>query len=102
MRAVKTASGAEYEFFGGRVRRLEAASENSKRKDGEWLVLHNAEEFVVDRSLVGMSLFLQLEQLSAEGPDDEGRPQGSVVGGSTTRMTTPVVYDSWFVEDSDV
>lgn len=99
MRLLKTESGAEYEIFGDRVRRLEGASGNTKRADGEWIKLANANEFSQSESLVGKRLIMQIEQLSALGPDDCGNEQSSVSGGYTTRVSTPVVVDSWWTDE---
>lgn len=93
MREMKTSSGAVYEFWGKSVRRVSGGDD--KRADGDWMKLLNWEEFTLEHSFVGVRLMLKLEQLSDLGPDDSGREMGEVSGGFTTRVTTPVVVDSW-------
>lgn len=85
---VKTRSGSTYEFLGGKMRRVNNAG-SEKRMDGEWL----AYRFIVPPT-IGSSMIIEVEQLNAYGPDDHGNEQGSVEGGFTQRVSTPV-EDIW-------
>lgn len=82
---IRTESGATYELGVGRIRRLEGSSDNSKRRDGEWMRIHRIFPDVIK---VGLPMILELESLAAFGPDDYGTvdPHPTV----TTRTTTPV------------
>lgn len=92
-RILRTASGAEYEFEGTRVRRLSGESEE-KRADGDWIELVNYEEFTGADSLVGRCAVLVLESLAVYGPDDYGVEDSPAP--MTTRITTPVVEDTGY------
>lgn len=89
-RIIRTKSGAEYEVAnnGAMIRRLAGTSGNDKRADGQWVELRGP---LPATSTVGLRLRLVLEPLFSFGPDDEGH-EGETE--STTRVTTPVVYDS--------
>lgn len=82
---IRTESGATYERDGDRIRRLEGASENPKRRDGHWLRLHR---MLPREPKIGAPMVLVLESLAAHGPDDHGTTTPDP--DYTTRMTTPV------------
>ena len=84
-----TESGAHYEVNGGKVRRLNDATDTKKRADGEWVRLHT---MFPQTPHVGAPVVLVLEPLSGRGPDD----YGAEGGGETVRRTTRVT-DAWFV-----
>lgn len=89
MRTIKTKSGAVYEADGQMIRRVNV--DDVKRGDGEWqrMVLP-----LPEWNTEGMRLFLTLESLAHLGVDDYGTPR-SEASEFTTRVTTPVVFDSY-------
>lgn len=92
-RVVKTESGSVYEFDGQMARRVNPDSQ--KRGDGEWWSMQHP---LPDHNLEGGRLFLTLESLSHLGADDAGTPSPEA-SNFTTRITSPVVFDSFIEED---
>lgn len=89
MRTIHTESGAVYEFEGTQMRRVNHRAE--KRGDGEWQSLV-AE--LPNYDTTGERLILSIESLARYGQDDHETPT-DLVSPVTTRITTPVTYDSW-------
>lgn len=92
-RTLRTESGSVYEFDGLMVRRTN--DEAGKRGDGEWQSMQSP---LPNYNLEGGRVFLTLESLAHLGTDDYGTPV-SEASEFTTRITTPVVFDSFIEEE---